>query len=1331
MKVQLTNREGFTVKAKVDQSGLVKLKLKDKFGCKYTNVSLIIKHKNIFHLILNNSQVPFALKDFQNSFNSDPNSFFVQKRNRFFVIFDKYGLQAGGKKTAMAAGLGTAVASVLAVVTAPFWVPPVAAFVGASAAVVGTAVGIASTTAVTSGAQVASYGYNTPAERFENWQCAKEAFKGATQGAVGGAFIAAGAATGGTLAPILIYSAGGAASEVTHEWLEEREIDKEKVMVAALSGAAGGVITKAGAFFKVSTDHTTWNAVKGGAVGLTSGAVSASITEYADSENLSVKEKVSNVALNAGVGMVIGGLSGAAQAKAAQRAKQKLNLKPTPISSKTAGQGTSSAPVEAMQNEVPPKSISILSKNEEIHLLEQKINSLEQQRTGQTQTLLENKQRLRALLITEYKAYMIDKYKGELGRIGRDVSFDTIFEKVHNGKGVEVIEGLFQANPAKNPVQIANRNLDVTQNLLVKHKEFHSLLNLSELTTKHAPSSSSVFKEALKPESIPIKGNCSLKEMVPHIVLVHAILPDSIWNGEGELTKELDVNKIEDKNYMASFTIQKILTSDGRIGRHLQFNNGEFTRGLEDRPHIHWCWNQLVPPNRKNSWEEARIAVLEPLSTFEDSTDHKPYGVAPYDTLIFGEHCLSERSIVLVPKPILKIVRSHLCAYKGKVIGYDPAKTLRVAIFEKLNKKYPNTWHVCTEKGQPLGPYQQSPTETGCRAKTFIRKEDGTVLHLLQGESRAKSQSMKEYLASKRFIGLHHNSTTIWVEDRPYFKLLKKFTKQHDTVVNRSYFGNQEYYRFAGHVDSAEDVERLVVLKAFNLAQSLNEYDPATNAQNFAKYIMRETMHADLVSCCSPSDAPLSFLDARLILNIHYDSLMRSLDNLSECLKSEERKEEAFTHFASYHKCLEDAVGVIFTAKNEVKKELDNLQERSTTDEIPFWKFAAEEWEKVSIPENTEFSFTKNLPLEEELYKYIIKLIEHFPDDLEKLKILYMQVLACDQDNLTNDKKYQLNVILCVINFLLQQKKFFQLQGFDSKILTNQTIFSDNNPSIDASSSELEGFVQQDSRLPDAAYGQASFTGQTNEENASKINDKEKDKLDIMPIPSSSISVSQEPWHEKVKSLLNGGASATEIINAFCENYRVKAYYAKAAGVVEGYTVGKHTEMVLRLAQEYRGYLEPQISEYLLWGDFLLFLALHDIGKGESKEIASYSDSAAAKQLELEANQRILTLICEQLWVPSKIGNIFQALLMYDAQGDYLRGTIDAETIKGYLLTMAAATGLSPEGIYKIYTNFHLVDAASYPSLYSLFIFEEASLRHCEGYQLMIDALHQTLPKTL
>lgn len=254
------------------------------------------------------------------------------------------------------------------------------------------------------------------------------------------------------------------------------------------------------------------------------------------------------------------------------------------------------------------------------------------------------------------------------------------------------------------------------------------------------------------------------------------------------------------------------------------------------------------------------------------------------------------------------------------------------------------------------------------------------------------------------------------------------------------------------------------------------------------------------------------------------------------------------------------------------------------------------------------------------------------------------------------------------------------------------------------------------------------------EENPPSNEEYEKEQGQIRvdtPYPTnaaslSSMQVSEDIWHKKVLSkLASHEISAKEIIDLLSENTRIKEYYAKPAGVVEGYTVRQHTEMVLELAQQYRMYFEPQISECIDWGYFLLFLALHDIGKGASKEIDTYT-TTTAKELELKTTQKILTWILEQLWVSSSIGHIFQALLMYDSQGEYLKGNISAECFKGHLLDMSAVSKLAPAAFYKIYNIFHLVDAASYPNLRPLFVFGSETLQHCEGNQSLIEYLYQS-----
>ncbi len=223
---------------------------------------------------------------------------------------------------------------------------------------------------------------------------------------------------------------------------------------------------------------------------------------------------------------------------------------------------------------------------------------------------------------------------------------------------------------------------------------------------------------------------------------------------------------------------------------------------------------------------------------------------------------------------------------------------------------------------------------------------------------------------------------------------------------------------------------------------------------------------------------------------------------------------------------------------------------------------------------------------------------------------------------------------------------------------------------------------------------------------------------------------SENNWHKKVVDTLEDPEiSAAKIISVLSENPKLQQCYDKSAGVIEGYTVGQHSEMVLAIAQRYREYFKPMVNDLVDWKEFLLFLALHDIGKGVSIEadcVASHA-SLSAKERELLISRKILTETLEQLRIRSHNGHIFQALLMYDSQGDYLKGEINAECFKNHLLDMSAVSNLKSLQFYQLYNVFHLVDAASYPNLQPLFIFGGNSLRHCEGNQMTIDHLQELL----
>ena len=295
---------------------------------------------------------------------------------------------------------------------------------------------------------------------------------------------------------------------------------------------------------------------------------------------------------------------------------------------------------------------------------------------------------------------------------------------------------------------------------------------------------------AFKPKPIvSIPPEEALKELIEHVVLVQAISPEAFCHYTGADWNRAYAGTEEAKHYQAICSLKGVLNRQGVVGHHLEFTKKEFREKLIDRPHTHWSWNQLVQPNTGGQWENAGVAMLEPLSTVENTIHHKPFGIAPYDTLILGPHRLSPKSILLIPQSIAAEAKEYLKGLKdgfqGEIVTYDwPTISLRKAIIDTIEKKYPETWQVCDQKGSSIGK-EAKPTAAGYNNKSYLRKTSGEIFLLMEnGGSGANDQlapEIKHYRDLLRFLGIHKIAPTYPLENDEaesgiYFSLLAKFT---------------------------------------------------------------------------------------------------------------------------------------------------------------------------------------------------------------------------------------------------------------------------------------------------------------------------------------------------------------------------------------------------------------------------------------------------------------------------------------------------------------------------------------------------------------------------
>ncbi len=329
--------------------------------------------------------------------------------------------------------------------------------------------------------------------------------------------------------------------------------------------------------------------------------------------------------------------------------------------------------------------------------------------------------------------------------------------------------------------------------------------------------------------------DCSYRDLIDHVVLVHALPLDPIYNIlPEEKQMEMIALSLEDR---IVYCLKHAITPEGIFGFHLDFKNREFSGNLVRRPHVHWFWNQLVQANAGGNWEESNIAILEPLSTLEESINQKPFGLAAYDTFCFGPHQLSEKARILVPETIIEKAKKAFPKYKDQFIGYKPEKVLRMGVMEALKSNFPKTWHVCDEKGELLGEKPETTTN-GFRSCTYLKRDDGKIILLFKNSGKEKadqsSTAVQDMLKLGKFVGLHNNSVTYAVDElnkHPYFNTLSEFK-----LNPKSICGNP---LFAGSIPP-EKLGNMGALSALELYQGLLDYDPATGVQAVADYYINE-----------------------------------------------------------------------------------------------------------------------------------------------------------------------------------------------------------------------------------------------------------------------------------------------------------------------------------------------------------------------------------------------------------------------------------------------------------------------------------------------------------
>lgn len=424
------------------------------------------------------------------------------------------------------------------------------------------------------------------------------------------------------------------------------------------------------------------------------------------------------------------------------------------------------------------------------------------------------------------------------------------------------------------------------------------------------------------------------------IVLVTALTSDSVINYvlnvlDAKITEKI-LSTTGDIACTTMLMDDGLLERDGTIGRHLNFEHGQFIESFVDRPHIHWSWNGLVQPNSGGDWEASSIAYVEPLAAFENVL-----GFVPYDTTTVGAHRLSESSLIIVPDFALDGLKQKKSDYLGEFIAYNPKQeNLRQATARIIKERFPNLIELVNKNGTEINRIVVSDDNGinhqlcnlhdydphhGHFNETYYRQNDGHNILLSTGADHIHDPSYHQ-TSEGRHIGLHAGSPTD-IETDIDFILLQNLAKNPELVLDR-----QNQKRLIGF-DTDKSISDLICIKVYEKYIQLSGYGDDTGIHRFAKYLLLKSMMADLRSIQAESkNGPIPTPNqlARMILN-HYKNLYDALGKLHVY---KDKKS-----FLAYREALATAYcSVIFSARILIHNSQSCPSAKRFDSKLTFWQ---------------------------------------------------------------------------------------------------------------------------------------------------------------------------------------------------------------------------------------------------------------------------------------------------------------------------------------------------------------------------------------------------------
>jgi hypothetical protein len=164
--------------------------------------------------------------------------------------------------------------------------------------------------------------------------------------------------------------------------------------------------------------------------------------------------------------------------------------------------------------------------------------------------------------------------------------------------------------------------------------------------------------------------------------------------------------------------------------------------------------------------------------------------------------------------------------------------------------------------------------------------------------------------------------------------------------------------------------------------------------------------------------------------------------------------------------------------------------------------------------------------------------------------------------------------------------------------------------------------------------------------------------------------------------------SPEEIISTFKESPFLSRLFTLDAGVWEGYSVERHTQMVMAQFEHYFG--EEENFGVLSKSEMRLLLALHDIGKAK----ANLQEGTTVTQHKYTKNI-MLTMLPAMGLTPERVGAIV-SLMEQDILGEYLFHSKDLYIAVRNIHLLARQLKADPGDVLRTLEIFQMVDGSAY-----------------------------------